>query len=55
MDNKEKEMKRPLDVEQLTSEQNEKVVGGEEANTADVNDCNYNTAFFLNSTGPADN
>jgi len=55
MNNKEQELKRPLDTESLTPEQDEKVVGGEEGNTAAANDANYNTAFYVNSTGPSGN
>ena len=44
MENNAKETNRPLDQEELSSEQEEKVVGGVQVNTANFNTSNFNTA-----------
>ena len=46
MDHKEKEAGCPLDQEELPMEQEAKVVGGVQINTANLNTANYNTANF---------
>ena len=55
MSNNEKDITRPLDTEILTPEQDEKVVGGEEVNTEAASGSNFNTEFYVNSTGPSGN
>ncbi len=49
MENSEKKASRPLDKEELTPEQEEKVVGGIQMagfNTVNFNTANFNTANF---------
>ncbi len=44
MTNNEEKMKRPLDSEELTLEQEEQVVGGVQLNTASFNGVNFNSS-----------